>query len=935
MIEHSSVSHDNDVALHSSPCHVTDDQNFTGMLIDCSHKNITSLPVRLPRMPSGMSTLILASNSIRYLRNDSFSMVTTPKTLRHLDLRDNKIEFIVPYLFSNFTGLRILDLSSNYIKLDRRSLNADVLRGLYSLKFLALCGNQNELNINGHGYPDSLFTDLVNLEELTLDTFQTSLDFGLLINKTSKLSSILLCGGVTSIRNDSLESLKDIKLKSLSYEGSYLHTIEAGAFRFLQSLNSLNLSGSNLITKVVLESLETLANVTLINLVLNGLNSNYNGPEIFSQNIIITRTLARYLSNICVENFSITNSNIQIIQSGSLTTHTWARCLKNMDISGNDLSGEITEFLNLSFFQRIESFTFANRKYTVDGHVYSRAWKPQACISPASPLDRSNQLIKNKMPRLSANSSFQINTNLTIKDKRRTVHNPYFENNYSHAHSHNTFSDVLNNWYRETSSNETVSEAYGNFPVFSHSRPKRDKNFKNVIFLPPNLKFLNLNSMSRHLTSFHEGILFHRATSLEEVHLSDNGIRYFNGRFYGLQNIKLTDISKNPSTILIDFFDSIPSIQFLNMASTQLSADFMMTSSRRLLSHLTRLKVLDLSNNHLQQLANGTFANNTQLSSLILSGNLLKSLPFSLHYVPNLCLLDLTRNVFNYISDDDITALEAHSSKLDVPFSLQINGNEFYCGCQNIRFLSWLKKTHINLDNNRNYSCISNSGKRTNTLAIGDLEEMWRTCNGVKAFWITFAVVCLMLLGFVCAILIPKLKTRITAFILKTIWNPLPTKKPSDYSVGVYIGYADSDANLACLTLRPYIEKVLRLTTYVRHRDELPSMYKVESIIEAVYSSWRILLLLSDDFLEDYWSYFILKTSSHTASTENPGRLVLVFLYDENRNTGAGPSLASRLPHCFLHAVREENIIHMSRSGHIDCVEEQALVKALKSLEDK
>ncbi|XP_055897977.1 toll-like receptor 4 isoform X2 [Biomphalaria glabrata] len=75
--------------------------------------------------------------------------------------------------------------------------------------------------------------------------------------------------------------------------------------------------------------------------------------------------------------------------------------------------------------------------------------------------------------------------------------------------------------------------------------------------------------------------------------------------------------------------------------------------------------------------------------------------------------------------------------------------------------------------------------------------------------------------------------------------------KSSDYKTHVFIGYADEDVGFVRHILLRYLEDDLRVSTFIHHRDLTPG-YTDQQMFEAMRDSWRILLLITEHFLNHY-----------------------------------------------------------------------------------
>lgn len=127
-----------------------------------------------------------------------------------------------------------------------------------------------------------------------------------------------------------------------------------------------------------------------------------------------------------------------------------------------------------------------------------------------------------------------------------------------------------------------------------------------------------------------------------------------------------------------------------------------------------------------------------------------------------------------------------------------------------------------------------------------------------------------MITGFLLVFSIWKNKTFITSKIL-LILTGYKLKKPHDYAIGVFIGYAENDFIFPCFILTKFIEEELHLTTYIYNRDNIPNRDRASSIVDAINASWRIILVVTDNFLcNDDWAMFTTRTAIYGLSPVTP-----------------------------------------------------------------
>ncbi|CAL1531300.1 unnamed protein product, partial [Lymnaea stagnalis] len=391
--------------------------------------------------------------------------------------------------------------------------------------------------------------------------------------------------------------------------------------------------------------------------------------------------------------------------------------------------------------------------------------------------------------------------------------------------------------------------------------------------------------------------------NIEIVDLSNSGFHEFTGVMEGLTNLKTLLISGNDMSLISEnFFDTLSSLETLKMATCKLDRHFIAMKSKRLISELVCLKSMDLSYNYLYILPKDIFYYNRNLEELGLAGNNFKEIPFDLTTTPNLTRLDLRYNSLTSLDTQTTLELDDHVQRLG-EFQLKLEGNVLSCGCDSIGFLHWMTVTNVEFDNNKNFTCINSAGDLSDTAQYTDLVELWRLCWGKSFLAAAVIILCFIVSGFLAVFLFVKNKTHIISTLLQFIWG-FELKKRSDYATGVYIGYSDSDYNFPCHVLRVYLENTLQLSTYLEHRDLLPSADKASAIIEAIHACWRVVLVVNGRFLNgDEWALFTMKSAIHSQSPSNPARLVVIVEDAVHRS----------LPNELLSVVSEENIFVVTR----------------------
>ncbi|XP_012939334.1 toll-like receptor 4 [Aplysia californica] len=870
------------------PCVVF--QEPGGAVVDCRSRALLDVPTH--EIPQNAVKLYLDDNSIDQLRDNCFGQLPH---LKVLTISRNNLKQISRCAFCGLAGLELLDLEKNHLDLNASMWENEPFIGLSQLRTLNLLDNKNDGRQSE--FHCRLLSGIYSLDTLSLDTFYGNLTFGVLFANMTSLDHLTLSGGVSTLVNNSFQSLQTLGLKALTIkDANNLHTTELDAFQHLPSLQSLRITSTEQGIEATLRSLYPFRNRSMKTLYFSdigksqfvlGASKCYDG--------VIDAFKVEFLSQICVENFSLLDSRVFVLEGNTLTRPLWQKCVQTLDISNNPLIGDRISFIQLMHqFKVIKTIRLANRK---EAAYNSQRWNNNPVTGVRT--CRQKHVDNVALTTTDASESGPIRSFPTNVAESRNLET--FTRSKLEQSSHNTSCGHMDNSQQcETLAVEKISTIY-----FS---------------IPKTLQILHMESFSRNLGPFSNNIIVTGGKNLRELYLPGNSLKFLSRVIKGISGLETLDISDNDCSVISPvFFQFLASVKTLKIRGALLDSMFMSTHSEHLFRSLTKLRSLDLSNNQLNLLSRDTFQNNSHLQTLNLANNRFTTIPLDLTILPNLTYLDLSRNSISQLSVKDMQLVELHAGTV-TEFSLHLTGNMLVCTCSSIQFLTWLQNTKVNLDRPITYSCLTENGTLTTTADFSDVRALWRKCQGQTALLISVIVLCLMSLGFVVTILCWKMKTRLKSFIYRVFLQGFVLHRPRDYRLGVLIGYADADTRLACFTLRDFIHSRLGLSTYVRDINLLPASDMAESIVDAVNSSWRIVLLVTSDYLDrDLWSYFTMKTAAYTVSPSNPG-LIVVLLEETVRH---------RIPACLLRALEEDCILYIPPSRHLSRDIEDRLARLL------
>ncbi|XP_041360813.1 toll-like receptor Tollo [Gigantopelta aegis] len=315
------------------------------------------------------------------------------------------------------------------------------------------------------------------------------------------------------------------------------------------------------------------------------------------------------------------------------------------------------------------------------------------------------------------------------------------------------------------------------------------------------------------------------------------------------------------------------------MTGVRLPKQYFQNESIRLFRNLTKLKNLDLSSSDLFHLPKHSFRHNRFLKNLLLSHNNFHSIIFSIEDVPHLETLDLSYNNIKTLDRDTRNSLDNHGINKS-NFILKLHNNQLSCRCQNIDFVLWFKQTDYILNSSYVQCTYEN-----NTLVIFkdiDDEALWHECTGKPAFYIVSSMFALLISAALCSFLIVKHKTQIVVFFHRLFHGVAGLPRREDFRYDVFIGYADKDCDFACMQLREILEDRFHYRVYLHDRDSELGGLRAISILEGVHNSWKMVLVLSQNFVTDEWSRYTMHAVALYAASDLIPKRLIILLDQEN-----------------------------------------------------
>ena len=271
-----------------------------------------------------------------------------------------------------------------------------------------------------------------------------------------------------------------------------------------------------------------------------------------------------------------------------------------------------------------------------------------------------------------------------------------------------------------------------------------------------------------------------------------------------------------------------------------------------MLQNQRQLSVLNLSNANLQGIEADTFENHHHLSVLDLSYNRLN--------VSSLVNLDLSNTIIKSLnlSHNELTAIpRSFQDQLDNMKSLELylSGNTFICSCDNLEFLHWVQSsTQITFHYAGDHVCADSPGNTIHTIAVDSLYCNWYwmqpiiiVCSSLGLLLIVLAIVSIYKKRYSISNMIFRLHERFR------ISSEDHSNVSYRYDAFVLYSSVDEDRLWVHYELVNKLEKVYGFRLCIHHRDFMPGNFISDNIEQAIRSSRKVLVIMSENFLRSGW----------------------------------------------------------------------------------
>ncbi|XP_070573505.1 toll-like receptor 2 [Ptychodera flava] len=334
----------------------------------------------------------------------------------------------------------------------------------------------------------------------------------------------------------------------------------------------------------------------------------------------------------------------------------------------------------------------------------------------------------------------------------------------------------------------------------------------------------------------------------------------------------------------------VPHLATLRMNKLDLQSQTLWCS---LFQAFPNLKTLEFTKNGINAISSHCFSNVTSLTYLDLSINDIATLnPSIWNGLNDLITLDLRSNNIRIVNTTSFAGLTSLKY-------LYLGGNPFACTCDILWFHSWLTENpralifqemmDEDMDEEemywlQDYKCFSPSYNAGDYLVDFDINTL--PCKSHTPVYVATVAGILILLIISVTVLWRKFKWNIKykffLFKLKTGYvgqgYQVVDGTNEERRDQIMVSYGDDDYHWVRHEMMPRFEERDRFHLCIKDRDYLPGVAIVVNITECVHKSDKVVIVLSESFVDDHYCIFELEVALQRLFDELRDVIIMVQL---------------------------------------------------------
>ena len=377
----------------------------------------------------------------------------------------------------------------------------------------------------------------------------------------------------------------------------------------------------------------------------------------------------------------------------------------------------------------------------------------------------------------------------------------------------------------------------------------------------------------------------------------------------GLTNVTIYGLEKLEEFIIHDsdwgyylqnthFLHSLPKLRVLNAANTVAGIFIANDTKNIIFKESTLLEKLILRSAKVTHIPVNVFNSLHSLVTLDLSRNHLTSVSFNISSMTSLRHINLAHNGIPTLPVTFTKTLDNIAQKHTV--SVDLSHNRLQCGCNNSEFVSWVKTTNVTLAGIDRYTCVGQQGIAT-LLDHIDIQKFSTSCTSSGKLYTTIGVISglILLIITVAGVIIYYKKNRSKSRHQKSSSYATATDGVEPVKLNcIYDGfvvYADEDRQWVHNKLLTEVETNMGLKLCVHFRDFIPGHNIEDQIVNSVNTSYKTIVVLSENFLNSSWCDFEMQTARNRLFSEGQDVILPIILSKLPENAAINKTLCNIL----------------------------------------
>ncbi|KAM8880205.1 toll-like receptor 3 isoform 2-T2 [Spinachia spinachia] len=817
---------------------------------DCSHLSLTAVPSHLPE---NITSLDVSHNRLKAI--PPASLAPYPG-LRHLNVGYNSITRLERGLCQTLPLLQTLNMEHNVVHV----LEKEDMSHCTNLTRLSMASNK--LKIQGEP-----FSALQSLRVLDVSKNQLqSASLGSQPQLRALVSLNLAFNGFTTLRKDDFSFLgHSFFLKVLNISSVPLKTLEPGCFKPISGLRTLMMDGSQMGTLVISHLCSALSETAIDALSLQK-----------TRLVTLTKAAFRGLQKTNITFLDLSRNGMGKIEGGAFR---WLSRLQTLILTENNI-----KHLTSETFQGLNSL---------------------------KTLQLTKALVKSHPMPIIEDFSFQPLSTLEILIMQRTAIHEITEHTFAGltslreldlSWSSCTSLRIITNRTLVSLAQSPLTKLILTWTAITQIEPGSFSVLRNLTSL-----FLDFNFIKQNFT----GREFEGLDQVEEIRMSCNRQVNLSPRsFVNVPNLRILNLGKslNPETVKMDPspFSPLAKLTVLDLSHNNIANILV-----NMLEGLGNLKVLMLQHNNLARLWESgnlggpvLFLKSAQnLTTLHMDSNGLHEIPAeALTGLGNLREISLADNllnnlnvsIFDHLSSLQVLNLqknlltavrpEVFKAPLRNLSLLLMDKNPFDCTCESMLwFRTWLNDTNGTRVPGLGDQYVCNTPLAYFNRSIMDFDTL--SCKDMTPFQALY----IMSSTAVTMLMILALLVRFQGWRIQFYWNILinralgfsdaEAEEGREFEYDAYVIHADKDASWVEKRIVPLENDKYRFC--LEDRDSVPGISKLQSIVDNMRKSRKILFVVTETLLRDPWCRrYKAHHALHQVIEASRDSVVLVFLQD-------------------------------------------------------